>query len=98
MERLKSHLDVSSSEFKANAAHHRALADELKQKLAQASRGGGEDQVKRHRARGKLFVRDRVEKLLDPGTAFFELSPLAANDLYDNEAPAAGVITGIGVV
>src|SRR6267378_1518581 len=98
MELLESHLDPSSAEFKSNAAHHRGLADELKQKLAQASRGGGEDQVKRHRGRGKLFVRDRVERLLDPGTAFFELSPLAANGLYGDETPCAGLVTGIGVV
>jgi acetyl-CoA carboxylase carboxyltransferase component len=98
MERLESRLDPSSAEFKANAAHHRALAADLERRLGAIKLGGGEDQVKRHRGRGKLFVRDRIERLLDPGTAFFELSPLAANGLYNDEAPAAGVITGVGVV
>ncbi|MBI1799977.1 MAG: methylcrotonoyl-CoA carboxylase [Candidatus Eisenbacteria bacterium] len=98
MELIESHLDTRSAEFQANAAHHRALAADLKRHLAEAQSGGGEDQVKRHRSRGKLFVRDRIEKLLDPGTAFLELSPLAANGLYENEAPSAGLVTGIGVV
>jgi acetyl-CoA carboxylase carboxyltransferase component len=98
MEQLESHLDVHSEEFKANAAHHRALAAELKQHLAAVKQGGGADQVARHTSRGKLFVRDRIERLLDPGTAFLELSPLAAHELYDGEAPAAGLVTGIGRV
>ncbi len=98
MELLESHLDTNSDEFKANAAHHRGLADELRRRLEKARQGGGADQVARHKSRGKLFVRDRVERLLDPGTAFLELSPLAADGLYDGEAPGAGLITGIGVV
>jgi len=98
MELIESHLDVRSDEFKANAAHHRALAAELKRHLARIKAGGEPDQVTRHRSRGKLFVRDRIEKLLDPGTAFLELSPLAAHGLYDDEAPCAGIVTGIGVV
>jgi acetyl-CoA carboxylase carboxyltransferase component len=98
MEVLESHLDVQSEEFKANAAHHRGLAAELRRRLEAAKRGGGEDQVARHRSRGKLFVRDRVERLLDPGSAFLELSPLAANGLYGDEAPCAGLVTGVGTV
>jgi len=98
MERLESHLDTSSAEFKANAAHHRALAADLRERLARVREGGGPDQVARHRSRGKLLVRERIERLLDPGTAFLELSPLAANGLYDDEAPCAGVITGVGTV
>jgi len=98
MDLLESHLDTSSAEFKANAAHHRGLAEELKKRLGEVSRGGGAEQVQRHRARKKLFVRDRIERLLDPGTAFFELSPLAANGLYGDESPCAGIVTGIGVV
>src|SRR5439155_8235167 len=73
MELIESHLETSSDEFKANAAHQRALAAELKEKLAAVKQGGGADLVKRHAARGKLFVRDRVERLLDPGSAFLEL-------------------------
>ena len=98
MERLESHLDPASAEFQANAAHHRALADELRRRLAEVKQGGGAALIARHTARGKLFVRDRVERLLDPGTAFLELSPLAANGLYDGDAPAAGLVTGIGTV
>jgi acetyl-CoA carboxylase carboxyltransferase component len=98
MELLESHLDTSSEEYKTNAAHQRALAAELKQKLAAVKQGGGADLVKRHTSRGKLFVRDRVERLLDPGSAFLELSPLAACGLYDGDAPCAGIVTGVGVI
>ena len=98
MELLESHLDMSSDEFKANAAHHRALAAELRERHARVQIGGGTDLVARHRARGKLFVRDRIERLIDPGTAFLELSPLAALGLYGDEAPCAGVVTGIGTI
>src|SRR5262245_39675855 len=98
MERLESHLDANSDEFKANARHHCALASELKQRLATIKQGGGAEAVKRHTSRGKLFVRDRVERLLDPGTAFLELSPLAANGMYGDDAPCAGLVTGIGTV
>src|SRR5437870_3601871 len=97
MELIESHLETSSEEFKANAAHHRALATELRERLSSV-KGGGADLVARHTSRGKLFVRDRVEELLDPGTAFLELSPLAAHDMYDNEVPCAGLVTGIGMV
>jgi len=98
MELLESHLDTGSDEFKANAAHHRALAAELRRRLEQVKQGGGPQLVARHRSRGKLFVRDRLERLLDPGSAFLELSPLAADGLYGGEASAAGIVTGIGTV
>src|SRR5436190_13522434 len=98
MELLESHLDVQGEEFKTNAAHHRSLAAELRKQLECARQGGGKDQVERHKSRGKLFVRERIERLLDPGTAFLELSPLAAHDLYNGEAPSAGLVTGIGAV
>ena len=98
MERLESHLDTHGAEFKANAKHHCALAGDLRRRLAAVKEGGGPESVKRHTSRGKLFVRERVERLLDPGTAFLELSPLAARGLYHDEAPAAGVITGVGHV
>jgi len=98
MELIESHLDTSSEEFKENAAHHRALAEDLRARMAEVKKGGGVDYVARHEKRGKLFVRDRVERLLDPGTAFLELSPLAAGGLYRNEAPCAGIVTGIGQV
>jgi len=98
MELLESHLDTAGEEFKTNCAHHRALAEELRRHLQAVKQGGGPELVKRHTSRGKLFVRERVERLLDPGTAFLELSPLAARGLYNDEAPAAGIITGVGMV
>src|SRR5262249_57685364 len=93
MELIESHLDTTSDEFKSNAAHHRALAATLKGHLEAARLGGGKAQLNRHKARGKLFVRERVELLLDPGTAFLELSPLAAQGLYDDEAPPPRLLT-----
>ena len=69
MERLDSHLDTGSAEFKANAKHHIGLAEDLRRRLAAVKAGGGAESVKRHTSRGKLFVRERVERLLDPGTA-----------------------------
>src|SRR5438132_4612363 len=74
------------------------LVAELRERLAKARLGGPERSRQRHVAAGKLLPRDRVERLLDPGTAFLELSPLAANGMYDDEAPAAGIITGVGRV
>jgi acetyl-CoA carboxylase carboxyltransferase component len=98
MELLESHLETAGEEFKANCAHHRALAEELRRHLETVKQGGGPELIKRHTSRGKLFVRERIERLLDPGTAFLELSPLAARGLYNDEAPAAGIVTGVGRV
>jgi acetyl-CoA carboxylase carboxyltransferase component len=98
MELIESHLDTESDEFKTNAAHHRALAAELRGHLERTRQGGGGVHVARHKSRGKLFVRERIERLIDPGSAFLELSPLAAHGLYDDEAPCAGLITGLGLV
>src|ERR1041385_7343560 len=98
MERLESHVDVKSAEYRANAGHYRKLADDLRKRLAAVKQGGGAATLAKHTERGKLFVRDRVEALLDPGTAFLELSPLAANGMYGDEAPAAGIVTGVGTV
>ena len=98
METLESRIDPQSPQFQQNAAHNRALADELRERLAQTRSGGGELAQKRHAEQGKLFVRDRIDKLLDPGSPFLELSPLAAYDLYDGDAPSAGMVTGIGSI
>lgn len=98
MESLTTNADPQSSDFQANAAHHRALAEELRQRLARVQQGGGPGRREKHEARGKLFVRDRVDRLLDPGSPFLELAPLAAWDLYEGEAPGAGIVTGIGRV
>src|SRR5918993_3807796 len=98
MDILDSHIDTSSAEFRANADRMERLVAELKERTAAARLGGGPKYVERHRAQGKLPVRERIEKLLDPGSPFLELSPLAAWDLYDNGAPSAGIVTGIGRV
>ena len=98
METLSSSIDSTSPEFKQNAEHHRALAHELKQRLVKVREGGGEKYRKRQEEQGKLFVRERIERLLDPNSPFLEFSTLAATDLYDNEGPGAGIVTGIGRV
>src|SRR5512147_2165966 len=98
METLSSSIDSSFSEFQQNAEHHRQLANELRQRLALIREGGGEKYRRRQEEQGKLFVRDRIERLLDPGSPFLELSALAAVGMYDLEAPGAGVVTGIGRV
>ncbi|MEU6059671.1 carboxyl transferase domain-containing protein [Streptomyces sp. NPDC047097] len=95
---LGSAADPGSAAWAANEAAHRELADDLRGRLAAARLGGGERARARHTARGKLLPRDRVDTLLDPGSPFLELAPLAANGLYDDQAPAAGVIAGIGRV
>ncbi|MFP3992247.1 carboxyl transferase domain-containing protein [Streptomyces sp. E11-3] len=96
--RLTSGADPASQAWSANEAAHRALVDQLRDKLAAARLGGGEKARARHVARGKLLPRDRVDTLLDPGSPFLELAPLAADGMYDGGAPAAGVIAGIGRV
>jgi acetyl-CoA carboxylase carboxyltransferase component len=98
MEPLVSHVDCTSPEARANAEHHRGLGEQLRERLALARQGGGPQYMARHREQGKLFVRDRIELLLDAGSPFLELSPLAAWGLYDDRAPSAGVVTGIGTV
>jgi len=98
MDVIETRIRPLSEEFQANHAHLKALVAELAERLALARAGGGPRALARHREQGKLFVRERVERLLDPGSPFLELSPLAAWDLYDGEAPSAGIVTGIGRV
>jgi 3-methylcrotonyl-CoA carboxylase beta subunit len=95
---LRTALHPASDEFRANAEAGEALAAELRRQLDRVARGGGERARERHLSRGKLLPRERVERLLDPGAPLLELSPLAAHGLYDDEAPGAGIITGIGRV
>ncbi|MET9437383.1 carboxyl transferase domain-containing protein [Streptomyces sp. NPDC006551] len=95
---LTSAADPASPAWQANEAAHHELAATLRAKLAEAALGGGEKARARHTARGKLLPRDRVDTLLDPGSPFLELAPLAANGMYGDQAPAAGVIAGIGRV
>src|SRR5829696_1578526 len=98
MSKLGTLVDTKGGAFAENAERFGALVDELRERSAEARRGGGEKAQRRHRERGKLPVRTRVERLLDQGTAFLELSPLAAFGMYDGRVPAAGIVTGIGRV
>jgi 3-methylcrotonyl-CoA carboxylase beta subunit len=98
MPQLKSGLDVRSETFRRNAEHNRALAEALRARTAEAALGGPPAARERHAGRGKLLPRERVERLLDPGSPFLEVAPLAAFGLYDGEAPGAGLITGVGRV
>ncbi|WP_299020745.1 carboxyl transferase domain-containing protein [uncultured Tepidimonas sp.] len=98
MSALATRLNPRSPEFQANAAAMRALVQDLHARVAQVAQGGGEAARAKHIARGKLLPRERVEMLLDPGTPFLEIAPLAALDMYGNEAPCAGLIAGIGRV
>lgn len=98
MPKLTSAIDTSSAAFKALDAHNRALRDELYAKVAKAARGGSDASRDRHVSRGKLLPRDRVERLLDPGSPFLEVGQLAAGGMYNDEAPGAGMICGVGRV
>src|SRR6187431_1003598 len=101
MARLRSSIDPDSPEARTNAAAMSRLVDDLRDRtrvLAERGAGGDDQAIARHRERGKLPVRERIDRLLDPGSAFLELSPLAANGLYDGDAPGAGIVTGVGQV
>ncbi len=98
MDRLDTHIDPASDDFRRNRDRMTEQVAELRERLAAVRQGGGPRYVERHRAQGKLTARERIDRLLDPGSPLLELSPLAAWDLYENEAPAAGIVTGIGRV
>ena len=98
MPALTTQLDPRSAEFGANAAAMRVLVDDLRARCAEVAQGGGQAARDKHLARGKLLPRARVQALLDPGTPFLELAPLAALNLYNNDAPGAGLIAGVGRV
>ncbi len=95
---LESRIDRSSPEFQENTHYFQEQLAQLNERIQQVQEGGGEEAIARHRKRNKLLARERVQLLCDPDTPFLELSPLAAWDMYENEAPSAGIITGIGVV
>ena len=98
MNALRSHANPGSEEFRANVTANTALVEDLNAQLERVRKGGGESARERHVGRGKLLPRERVDRLLDPGAPFLECSALAAHGLYDDEAPGAGIITGIGRV
>jgi acetyl-CoA carboxylase carboxyltransferase component len=95
---VESHLDRRSEEFTKNAARLEGLVTELRERLIAVRAGGGADATAKHRKRNKLTARERIERLVDPGSDFLELSALAAFDMYDNASPSAGILTGIGIV
>lgn len=95
---IKSKINARSEEFSGNAAHMKALVDDLREKLETIKSGGGHAYQERHKSRGKLLPRERINALIDPGSPFLEMSQLAAYEVYDEEVPAAGIITGIGRV
>src|SRR5580765_7139741 len=95
---LSSACDPAGAQFRANADAMAGLVDDLREVTARTALGGSRASRDRHVSRGKLLPRDRVDALLDPGSPFLELSPLAAHDMYGGDAPAAGIITGIGRV
>ena len=98
MDIIESHVDTGAELFRTNAARMTGLLSQLRERTDLVKQGGGAKYLERHRAQGKLPVRERIQKLLDDGSPFLELSALAAWDLYDNDAPSAGVVTGIGRV
>lgn len=98
MQPLSTHVDVHSQDFKNNVEFNKAIVNDLRARLENVRKGGGDDAVKKHRARKKLLARERIERILDSGSPFLELSALAGHEVYDEEVPSAGVVTGIGLV
>jgi 3-methylcrotonyl-CoA carboxylase beta subunit len=98
MDRLSTRVNRADSEYLKRQEHNLSLIATLRERLNTASQGGGGKYVDRHRGRGKLLPRERIERIIDPGTAFLELSPLAAHGLYDGKAHSAGIVTGVGLV
>ncbi len=98
MSRITSRIDPRSPVYQQNRKHTQGLLETLRDRMAIATAGGNEKLRDRHHKRGKHLVRDRIDRLVDSGTAFLELSPLAAWGQYDNQVPAAGIVTGIGMV
>ena len=99
MTTLNTEINPRSADFTENVAHMQSLVDDLQSHVERIIAGGGERYQQRHQARGKLLPRDRIDALIDPGSSFLEFSQLAAHDMYGkDDVPAAGIITGIGLV
>ncbi|MEC8541294.1 MAG: carboxyl transferase domain-containing protein, partial [Candidatus Thermoplasmatota archaeon] len=98
MDRLPTRVNRADSEYQTRKKHNTELISTLRHRLDIASNGGGGKYVDRHRSRGKMLPRERIDRIIDPGTAFLELSPLAAFGLYDTKAHSAGIVTGVGMV
>ena len=98
MDVIESNINTSGKEYKENFTHYEKLVKDLKQKITVAQKGGGEEKIKLHKSRKKMLARERIDALLDPDTPFMEFNTLAAHDLFDNRAPCAGIVTGIGII
>jgi len=98
MDVIETQINIADAQYQQNYTHNKALVAELNQRLAQVAQGGGEKARQRHLSRNKLLVRERINRLLDPNAPFLEICPLAAWELYNNDAPGAGIVTGIGQV
>src|SRR5438105_14009151 len=95
---LESHVSPSDPTYRTNSQHMQRLVAELRQRVEAAREGGGAKYLQRHREQGKLPVRERIDRLVDRGSPFLELSPLAAYEMYDGDAPSAGIVTGLARV
>src|SRR5216110_1031615 len=95
---IETRIDRSNPEFATNTRYFQNLLDQLSQRIQRVHQGGGDEAIAKHRKRNKLLARERIKLLCDPDTPFLEVSPLAAWDMYDNEAPSAGIVTGIGLI
>jgi len=98
MDVIESNIDTSSKEFKDNYNHYKMLVNDLKEKISFAQKGGGEEKIKLHKSRNKMLARERIDALLDPDTPFMEFNTLGAYGMYNDKAPCAGIVTGIGIV
>ena len=98
MDVIDSTINTSSKEYKENYDHYEKLAKDLKEKITIAFKGGGDESVKLHKSRNKMLARERIDALIDPDTPFMEFNTLAGYDMYDNKAPAAGIVTGVGII
>ncbi|MDG6228527.1 MAG: carboxyl transferase domain-containing protein [Candidatus Thermoplasmatota archaeon] len=98
MDIIESSIDVTGKEFKENHAHYEKIVKQLKADISKAQKGGGEEKIKIHKSRNKMLARERIDALIDPDTPFMEFNPLAAYGMYDDNAPSAGIVTGIGLI
>jgi acetyl-CoA carboxylase carboxyltransferase component len=98
MDVIETSIETSDSEYKENYLHYNKLVKDLKDRIAVASKGGGDEKIKLHKSRNKMLVRERIDALLDPDTPFMEFNSLAAYGMFDNKAPGAGIVTGIGII
>lgn len=98
MQPLATSISTQSDDYRANFEHNKSLLNELRARLDKTREGGGPDAIKKHKSRGKLMARERIDRVLDPGSPFLELSTLAADGVYEDDVPGAGMVTGIGLV